>query len=38
MKSRIITKKYPVDLAIQFSTKSILRSMVVTETTRQSES
>ena len=28
-------KKYVVDLAIQFSKKSILRLMVVTETTRQ---
>ena len=38
MKLRMKTKKYAVDTARQFSTKSILLPMVLTETTRQRES
>ena len=35
MKLRATTKKFTVDSAVQFPTKSILRPTVLTETTRQ---
>ena len=38
MKLRIERKKYAVDSEIEFPKKSILRTMIITETTRQLES
>ena len=35
MKLSVITKKYLVDLLIQFLSKSILRPIILTETIRQ---